>query len=494
MKKRARILSISAVILALAVLLAGLTFAATATKSKYTGKTYNHNAALSDYVIVDGVDVSTFQGNVDWKKVKADGIDFAIIRVAGRGYGSAGNMYNDTKFAANMKGAKENGLMVGLYFFSQAKTNSEAKAEAKKALALLNSAGYTVKDLDLPLFMDYEGGSGYRIYASGMTKAKRTDVAKYWMNYAESKGFTAGIYTDLNFGTVKVNGKSLAQKYNYWAAQYYTTNQFTFDYSWWQYASNGKVNGIAGNSDMNFWYINPNNKPTTNVTSTLREQSGFQTGQQNKKTPAGSIAACSVKVSGGNEVTYTGSKRYEPKLIVKQNDKTLTLNKDYKVRYIKNTKVGTAYAIAIGMGDYVDYKMVPFKIKKEEAEITEPTEPADPALGAEEPKPDPNEKIINGVKAMTIKLSSVKLTTGIRIRWKRATTYRLDHIQVYRSTKKTSGFKLIYTTKTGGETTYLNPKSKLKKGIRYYYKVRGVRTINGKKYYTKWSDLAYRKW
>lgn len=484
MKRKTRIVSILAVTIIVALFFAAYAYAATNTYSKYTGKTYNQNAALSKYVVVDGVDVSTFQGTVDWKKVKNDGIDFAIIRVAGRGYGSAGNMYNDTKFAANMKGAKENGLMVGIYFFSQAKTNAEAKAEVDKAITLLKSAGYTVNDLDLPLFMDYESGSGYRI-EKGMTKASRTNVAKYWMDYAEKKGFTSGIYTDLNFGTVKVNGKVLAQSYNYWAAQYYTTNQFTFNYSWWQYASNGKVKGIAGNSDMNFWYINPDNKPTINSTSTLREQSGFQTGQQNKKTPEGSVATCTVNISGTDEFTYTSGKRYEPKLVVKHGSEVLTLNEDYKVRYIHNAKVGTAYAIAIGMGDYVDYKMVPFEIKKAETEST-------PA--AEEPKPNPNQKIINGVKAMTIKLSSVKQTKGIRLNWSRATTYKLDTIQIYRSTKKTSGYKLIYSTKTGGSKTYLNKKAALKKGKRYYYKVRGVRTINGKKYYTKWSNLANRKW
>ncbi len=492
MKRRTRLLSILTVILALAVLLTGLSFAATATKSKYTGKTYNHNAALSNYVVVDGIDVSTFQGNIDWKKVKADGIDFAIIRAGGRFYQSGG-LYSDDKFVSNMKGAKANGIMVGLYFFSQSKNEAESRAEVDKALALLKSAGYTVNDLDLPLFMDYEmSGSNYRIY--GLSKTARTNIAKYWMNYAQSKGFTAGIYTDLNFGTVRLNGKALSESYNYWGAQYYTTNQFTHNYSWWQYASNGKVNGISGESDMNFWYINPDNKPTTNVESTLREQSGFQTGQQDKVTPSGSIAACNVSISGGGEVTYTTAKRYEPQLTVKYNDKTLTLNKDYKVRYVKNTKVGTAYAIVIGMGEYVDYKMVPFKIQKEEAEVTEPEEPAAPAPVVEAPKPDPNKAIIAGVKSMPIKLKSKKQKSGIKLTWSRSTKYKLDYIEIYRSTKKGSGYTCIAKTKTGGVKTYLNKKSKLKRGKRYYYKVRGVRTIAGKKYYTKWSNAAYRKW
>ena len=485
MKRRTRILSVLAVIMAAAVLFAGVAFAASSTYSKYTGKNYNHDAAFANYLIVDGIDVSAFQENIDWKKVKADGIDFAIIRVGGRGYGSAGNTYNDKYFTANMRGAKQNGIMVGVYYFSQAKTEAEAEDEVNKAVALLNNAGYTAKDLDLPLFMDYEGGSNYRINDDDMSKSKRTEVAQHWMNYAVEKGFTSGIYTDLNFGTVKVNGKYLSQNHNYWAAQYYTTNQFTFDYCWWQYASNGKVSGVSGSCDMNFWYLNPNNKSTLDLSnnSSLRELSGLQEGQQNDATAVASLADCQAAISGTSEYTYESGKWYEPEITVTYNGQTLVKDKDYKVRYVLNSKVGTAYAVAVGMGSYVDYKMIPFTIKQK---------PAAPA--ATVTKTDPNQKIINGVQSMPIKLKSKKQKSGIKLTWTRSTKYKLDYIEIYRSNKKGSGYTLIAKTKTGGVKTYLNKKSKLKRGKRYYYKVRGVRTISGKKYYTKWSNAAYRKW
>lgn len=104
-------------------------------------------------------------------------------------------------------------------------------------------------------------------------------------------------------------------------------------------------------------------------------------------------------------------------------------------------------------------------------------------------------KTIAGIKATTIKVSTAKTSTGkIKIKWTKSAGYKVDYYEVYRSTSKskvTSG-KAFYTTKTGTAKSYTNSKS-LKKGTRYYYKVRGVRVVDGVKYYTKWSNLAYRK-
>ena len=226
--KTIKLLTFVAVILAITILCGSYAFAETKTYSRYTGLTYTHDSSLDGYLIVDGVDVSGFQGNIDWAKVKADGIDFAIIRAGGRFYVSGG-LYSDDKFVENLKGAKKNGIMVGIYFFSQANTKKMAREEVDYTISLLEEAGYTAKDLDLPIFMDYETAGGSDALLYNLTQEQGTKVAKEWMNYAISKGFTPGIYTDLYFGQTKVNGKTLSEDYNYWGAQYYIKNQFAFE-------------------------------------------------------------------------------------------------------------------------------------------------------------------------------------------------------------------------------------------------------------------------
>ena len=110
----------------------GSTFASAATTvSRYTGSTYTHNAQFDNCIIVDGVDVSAYQETIDWQAAKRNGVDFAIIRVAYRGYGAAGNMNPDNCFVKHIEGAKAAGVMVGVYFFSQALNTLEARAESR---------------------------------------------------------------------------------------------------------------------------------------------------------------------------------------------------------------------------------------------------------------------------------------------------------------------------------------------------------------------------
>ena len=113
--------------------------AATTTVSRYTGSTYTHNAQFDNCIIVDGVDVSAYQETIDWQAAKRNGMDFAIIRVAYRGYGAAGNMSPDNCFVKHIEGAKAAGVMVGIYFFSQALNTLEARAEARYTLELLGN-------------------------------------------------------------------------------------------------------------------------------------------------------------------------------------------------------------------------------------------------------------------------------------------------------------------------------------------------------------------
>ena len=337
------------------------------TTSKYTGITYTHSSQLDDYIVANGVDISNWQEDVDWARIKADGIDFAIIRAGGRGYSSTGTIYKDERFVKNIQAAKQNGIMVGVYFFSQAKTVKEAQKEVDKCVSMMELAGYDASDLDLPLFMDYEmAGDSKTGRLYGMTKTERTEVAEAWLEYAESKGYTPGIYTDLNFSSRRVNGAQLSEMCFYWAAQYYTLNQFPFDYTWWQYSSSGKVDSVLGGTDMNFWYINKNNTSSLDAGAqvTLRQRSGFAfTPADIEGTAAYSIADSGVDFTGESTFTYGSSTKFEPAVQVIYAGRELTLGTDYKVRYIGNTQAGTAYALVIGQGEYTDYKAIPFKIK-----------------------------------------------------------------------------------------------------------------------------------
>ncbi len=315
-----------------------IAFGATTTTSKYTGSKFTHNSRFDNMLIVDGVDVSAWQENVDWAKVKAHGIDFAIIRIAGRGYGAAGNMYKDGQYAKHIKGAKEAGLMVGVYYFSQAITEKEAIEEANETLKYL--AG---EELDMPVFMDYEfagADDGGRLVNAKLSKAQMTKNAVAFCETIKAAGYDAGFYANLLFLRNTVDGKSLGDKYSIWAAQYYDHCEYEHPYSIWQYSSSGKINGISGRADCNFWYLE--NAP--------------------KATTTNSIANCDISFTTASTYLYNSGKPIEPEVIVEKNGVKLKKGTDYTVGYIKNTAIGTGYVMVQGKGRYSDYKLIPFTI------------------------------------------------------------------------------------------------------------------------------------
>lgn len=315
-----------------------IAFGATTTTSKYTGSKFTHNSRFDNMLIVDGVDVSAWQENVDWAKAKADGIDFAIIRIAGRGYGAAGNMYKDGQYAKHIKGAKEAGLMVGVYYFSQAITEKEAIEEANETLKYL--AG---EELDMPVFMDYEfagANDGGRLVNAKLSKAQMTKNAVAFCETIKAAGYDAGFYSNLLFLRNTVDGKSLGNKYSMWAAQYYGHCEYEHPYSIWQYSSSGKINGISGRADCNFWYLENTPKATT----------------------TNSIANCEVSFTTASTYLYNSGKPIEPEVIVEKNGVKLKKGTDYAVGYIKNTAIGTGYVMVQGKGKYSDYKLIPFTI------------------------------------------------------------------------------------------------------------------------------------
>lgn len=200
-----------------------------------------------------GIDVSYHQGAIDWGKVKNAGIEFAIIRI---GYGMYDNQ-KDKQFENNYKNARANGIPVGVYLYSYAKTVDEAKREADLVLKWLNN-----RDLDLPVYFDIEDKS-----QQNLGKDTLNNICKTFCNAIEAGGYWAGIYSNKYWATGLIDGPTLGKRYTYWIAQYNDKCTYTGPYAMWQYSSSGSVNGISGRVDMNYLYSELGGKKSGSTTS-----------------------------------------------------------------------------------------------------------------------------------------------------------------------------------------------------------------------------------
>ena len=207
--------------------------------------TFGGDGALSQSSGNRGIDVSKYQGNIDWGAVAASGINFAIIRVGYRG-SSSGALVQDPNFKKNISGATKAGIKVGLYFFTQAVNEAEAVEEASMAMSL--ASGYKVT---YPIFIDTESASNGR--ANGLSKSARTAVVKAFCQTIRNGGYKAGVYASKSWYANQLNASAL-NGYCIWVAQYNSSCTYSGKYDMWQYSSKGSVSGIKGNVDMNISY------------------------------------------------------------------------------------------------------------------------------------------------------------------------------------------------------------------------------------------------
>ena len=191
---------------------------------------------------IKGIDVSEFQGKIDWDKVKADGIEFAILKL-GNIYDYDAN-YKDSKFDTNYKNARANGIKIGAYIYNYCNTIDTLKKGLEWAIKKLEG-----KELDLPFYLDMEDKD-----IQGETKETLTNQCNEFAKYVESKGYQAGVYANVNWLKNELNPNDFDKKISVWVAQYYKECQYTGKYDIWQYASDGSVSGISGNCDMNYLY------------------------------------------------------------------------------------------------------------------------------------------------------------------------------------------------------------------------------------------------
>ena len=189
-----------------------------------------------------GIDVSKYQGNVDYKKVRENGIDFVIIRI---GYGMYENQI-DPLFEKNYNNALKNNLPVGVYIYSYALNVSEAEREALVVLKWLNG-----RKLNLPVYYDIEDKS-----QTNLGKSNLTNMCKAFCRKIESAGYWAGIYANKYWLSTLLDASELSKFYTIWVAQY--NDRVTYDgkFDMWQYTSSGVVSGVNGKVDMNILYRN----------------------------------------------------------------------------------------------------------------------------------------------------------------------------------------------------------------------------------------------
>lgn len=202
-----------------------------------------------------GVDVSTYQGNIDFNKVKEDGYEFVIIRIGFRGYGSQGNMKADDNAISNIKKAKEAGLDVGVYFFSQAISETEAVEEAEFCFNILAQAGITEpSQLEMPIVFDPESILHDDSRTDNVTGEQFTANCVAFCDEVESRGFKSMIYANTTWEAYKLD-LGLLSEYSMWYADYADEPQTPYAFEMWQYTEKGIVNGIAGEVDLDIQYL-----------------------------------------------------------------------------------------------------------------------------------------------------------------------------------------------------------------------------------------------
>ena len=401
-------------------------------KSTYTGAKYTHQTRFDNRAILHGIDVSRWQGEINWNKVKADGIDYAFIQVGFRGYGSSGILNEATKdpyFHQNMQNAIDAGIRVGVYVFSQATTEAEAIEEAEYILDSIG--GYNIT---MPLVMDFEyastdSGLGGRLYKAKLSKKKATKVCMAFCKEIAVAGYTPMIYANKSMLEDQINASTLTDAgYRIWLANYTKKTTYKGNFDFWQYSEKGSVKGISEDVDMNFYYVQDTDDfaPAPNSIS-------------------------SATFSEVADQLYTGA-AITPEITVTKDGVTLTPNVDYSITYSNNTKVGTATIQITGIGNYCDTRKIRFDIL-------------------------PN--------ASTSLKAKKRSSNYITLSWNKDSS--ITGYELYRTDAINGTYKKIKTISKKSTTSYKN--MKLTTGKCYYYKIRSYKKVNGKIYYSEFSPV-----
>ena len=203
--------------------------------------TYQENGTVTSHM---GIDVSKYQGVIDWNAVKSDGVEYAIIRVGVRGYSEGAIMADDT-FQQNIEGALASGLKVGVYFFSEAVSDAEAQEEAQFVLDQIKNY-----DVTCPVYLDVEDVKKDSSRTKNLTAEERTTYSKTFLETIAAAGYQPGIYGNLKTFALMLDMTQLEQ-YPKWLASYSLPVYFPYAYDSLQYTESGKIAGIDEDIDLN---------------------------------------------------------------------------------------------------------------------------------------------------------------------------------------------------------------------------------------------------
>lgn len=369
-----------------------------------------------------GIDVSKWDGKINWEKVKADGIDYAIIRV---GYGENLKSQDDPTWAYNASECERLGIPYGVYIYSYATNTAKAKSEAEHVMRLIKG-----KKLSYPIYYDMEDEK----YQGGLSNQKLGDIAGTFIKTLSSAGYkNVGVYANKYWFSSRLTS-SVFHQYPRWVAQYNYRCDYEGNYHMWQSTDSGKVNGIGTNVDLNFkigvWNVNALH--TITVSSVK-------------------LNKASLKLKNGS--SYTLKKSISPSNASNKNVTWTSSNK--KIASVSASGKITAKGVG-------------------KAVITSKTSNGKKAVCKVTVRPKTN-------KIKKLKKSGKK---SIKITWSKVSG--TTKYQIYMSKKKSSGYKRI---KTASAKSSSYTKGKLKRGKRYYFKVRSYKKAGNTKYYSSFSGI-----
>lgn len=374
-----------------------------------------------------GIDVSKWQGDINWEKVKNSGqVDFVIIRC---GYRDDSGNHEDPKWEYNSSQCEQLGIPYGAYFYSNADNTSKAKSEANYVISLIKG-----KNLSYPVYYDMEQNSV--LDAKNMTSTKAAQIAQTFFSTLEAAGYkNLGVYSNAaRFDSKLASGKLTAPIFNQypkWVASYNDTCKYQGSYHIWQYSNAGIIDGINANVDMNFKIGSWSKAGFTPKKVTLDKTNLTMPTGTSKTLRAYDPANSAYKLS----IQWKSS-----------NTKIATVDKNGK---ITAKSVGKATITAT----------LNSKIKATcKVTVT--------------PKPTKIKSVAKSGK------------DGIKITWNKVSG--ISNYEIYMSTKSSSGFKKIYTA-SASKTSYT--KTKLKKGKKYYFKLRTAKKVSGSNYYSSYTSV-----